>query len=463
MMLELHSRLASELELFEPEITAQESGAPGGIFPFPNQDIPRDTHTPSANRKLVWVAGLAAGLALVAAIGWTVQSLRPRPQRDAAPPVVVSAASEWKSSATNLPGQDYPRINSDRRAQFRINAPNAKQVSIIIASSDMGSPLTVAKSDDGLWTITTSPLGIGFHFYRVLIDGVSVADPATEIFSGGGGDWRSSGIEVPTGEDFFETKDVPHGEVREQQVFSPTLGAARRIFVYTPPNYQQNASATYPVLYLLPGRGEDETSWPAQGRVGQILDNLIAEQKAKPMLVVMDGGVARKPGEPETPFRGATSDSSQRSSTLEEVFLNDLVPAIDREYRTIPDGRHRALAGLSLGGMQAFAIGFGHPEHFASIGGFSGGGSVQGTTLRPQITPRDPIMDAGVVNRPSGILFLSVGVEEPEGWLSRVKQSHEALKAAGINHVYYESPGTGHEWHTWRRSLREFASLLFQE
>ena len=214
-----------------------------------------------------------------------------RSRDNAVTPTIAAPApeSEWTRSVTNLPGQEYPRINSERRAQFRILAPNAKQVSV-----NIGRPLTVTKSEEGVWTITTAPLGIGFHFYRVNIDGASVADPATQVFRGGGGDWHSSGLEVPTGEDFHEQRSVPRGEVREQRFYSQVTAESRRIFVYTPPEYQQNPSARFPVLYLLPGNGEDETCWSAQGRASQILDNLIAEQKAKPMLVVMDGGVARR-------------------------------------------------------------------------------------------------------------------------------------------------------------------------
>lgn len=456
LRVELHSRLASQVDLFVPASTQEPGTVADGVFAFPNGSATRPARGIGATRKVIWTAALAACVALVAAINW--RTPRPSPERDLAPKPVVSV-DDWKPSVTNLPGLAYPRINSERRAQFRIEAPNANHVSINIGSSNMGSPHTVTKSDDGTWTITTSPLGIGFHFYRVLIDGVSVADPATQIFSGGGGDWRSSAIEVPTGEDFHEVRAVPHGEVREQRYFSQITGESRRIFVYTPPGYERDTSARYPVLYLLPGGGEDETCWPAQGRVGQIMDNLIAEQKARPMLVVMDGGVARRRGESETPPR----DVSQRFFTLDEVFVRDLVPTIDRTYRTIDDGGHRALAGLSRGGMQAFAIGLRHPELFASLGGFSGAGGVQGRPFDPRMSHGGVMADAEAFNRSMRLLFLSVGAEEPEWMLSSVKRYGEALQAAGIKHVFHESPDTGHEWHTWRRSLREFASLLFKD
>jgi enterochelin esterase-like enzyme len=279
---------------------------------------------------------------------------------------------DWKPSPTCLPGQDYPRINSERRAQFRVKGPDAKDVSVSI-----GKPLVVTKGDDGVWTITTSPLGVGFHFYRVLIDGANVADPATEIFRGGGGGGLSSAVEVPTpGEDFHEPKDVPHGEVRERWYFAKTTRAWRRIFLYTPPNYEQEPTARFPVLYLQHGGGEDERCWPVQGRVSHIMDNLTAEKKAVPMLIVMERGAARKPGEPDMPLRppsssGPPQDWSHIFETFVSVFVDDLVPMIDRTYRTIPDREHRAMAGLSMGGMQTFLIGLGHLDLFAYLGGFT--------------------------------------------------------------------------------------------
>lgn len=451
LRVELHSRLASQSELFVPGTE--------NIFVFPTPKLRRSALRLLPKRKMVWALGLAAGLALLAGVGWQLRRLNPTSHAEA--PTVAASASDWKPSVTNLAGQDYPRINSERRAQFRINAPNAKRVSVNIGSANMGSPLTVTKSDDGVWTITTSPLGIGFHFYRVLIDGASLADPATQIFRGGGGDWLSSGIEVPTGEDFHEWKGVPHGDVREQRYFSRITDSERRAFVYTPPDYERNPSVKYPVLYLLHGGGEDETCWPAQGRVGHILDNLIAEQKARPMIVVMDSGVARRPGESDTPFRSSADGS--RFATLDEVFMSELIPMIDQTYRTSPDRGHRALAGLSLGAAQAFAIGFRHFDQFAHLGSFSFAGGPPGRSFDPR-TAYDGIMaDPDAFNRQMRALFVSAGADEPEWMLSSVDQYRQTLQAAGINHVFYRSPDTGHEWHTWRRSLREFASLLFKD
>jgi enterochelin esterase-like enzyme len=374
---------------------------------------------------------------------------------------------DWKPSAANIAGQEFPKINSERRAQFKIKAPEAKDVAV-----NIGRPLVVTKSDDGVWTITTSPLDVGFHFYRLLIDGASVADPASEIFRGGGGGGLSSGIEVPTGEDFYELKDVAHGEVSERWYFSKVTQAWRRVFVYTPPDYQQKTSARYPVLYLQHGGGEDERGWAVQGRVSQILDNLIAQKKAQPMLIVMGRGSALKPGEQPTPFRppqqaqpganaarqaGPPRDLSRMFASLDEVFVKDLIPMIDRTYRTKANRAYRAMAGLSMGGMQTRAIALAHLDMFSHIGIFSGG------TVDPANTSQ-----VAALKEKAKLVFTSYGSREltnanplRSGGDPRVDV--EALKRAGINAVFYLSPETAHEWHTWRRSLHEFAPLLFQK
>jgi enterochelin esterase-like enzyme len=450
---ELHSRLASDPDLLVAAECPRISQARGSVS-FSNRDRGRPFRNVNKQQKMIWTIGLAACLVMLAAASWLLRRAQPKGDQK---PMVAAAESDWKPSTGNLPGNEYPRINSQRRAQFRIKVPNARHVAV-----NIGNPLTVTKSDDGVWTVTTAPLAIGFHFYQLVIDGESVPDPATPVFRGGGGDGFSNGIEVPTGEDFHERKNVPQGEVREQRYFAQTTDDWRRIFVYTPPGYHQHANLRFPVLYLLPGAGEDETCWSAQGRVGQILDNLIAEGKAKPMLVAMEGGVARKQGEPDTTWR-QPPELSRRYTTLDEVFVNDLIPTIDRTYRTIADAEHRALAGLSLGGAQAFAIGLRNPDKFAHVGAFSGVGGGPGRSFDPRTGYRSVMADAEAFNKRMRVLFISIGEDEP-GWVSNTARSyHEYLQAAGIHHVFYESSDTGHEWHTWRRSLREFASLLFKD
>jgi enterochelin esterase-like enzyme len=223
------------------------------------------------------------------------------------------------------------------------------------------------------------------------------------------------------------------------------------------------------VLYLQHGGGEDERGWVAQGRVSQIMDNLIAEKKARPMLVVMEKGYARKPGEPDVPLRppsGTNSippDFGRMFSAVEEVFIKDLIPMIDRTYRTKPDREHQAMAGLSMGGMEAFVIGLENLDQFACLGGFSGAGGGFGTGMFDPKTSHGGVMaDPKAFNEKVRVLFMSIGTAEPERMYNSVKKYRDAVDAAGIKNVYYESPGTSHEWLTWRRSLHEFAPLLFQ-
>ena len=204
LRVELHSRLASQSELFVSGMASNLEPVTENSFAFPSLEPRRAEPRVITTQNVIWAMGIAACLALLIGVAWQLQRLNPT--SNAATPAVAPmsdvAATDWKPSVTNLAGEEYPRVNSERRAQFRIKAPDAESVSVNIGSANMGSPLTVTKSDDGVWTITTSPLGIGFHFYRVTIDGTSLADPSTQIFRGGGGDWHSSGIEVPTGEDF---------------------------------------------------------------------------------------------------------------------------------------------------------------------------------------------------------------------------------------------------------------------
>src|SRR5262249_14128075 len=230
---------------------------------------------------------------------------------------------------------------------------------------------------EGVWTITTEPLVPGFHYYTFVIDGARVSDPNSETFFGVSR--MMSGIEVPEkGVDFYDPKDVAHGEVRERWYHSKSTDTWRRCYVYTPPDYDSNSSRRYPVLYLQHGAGEDERGWPTQGHVNFILDNLIAAGKAKPMIIVMDnggGGAAfaggpRGRGGPPPAGRGGLGNFG----AFQEILLDELIPMIDSTYRTISDREHRAMAGLSMGGMQTMQIGLGHLDKFAYLGGFSGGG-----------------------------------------------------------------------------------------
>ena len=376
---------------------------------------------------------------------------------------------EGTPAPTNVRGAQYPRILDDNRVAFRIKAPDAQKVEFgFFDNTRYGA----TKDKDGVWTATTTnPVVPGLHYYRMWIDGVQVNDPASQTFFGTGKD--TGCIEVPEkGVDYYMPKDVPHGEVRERHYFSKTTEGWRRIFVYTPPGYDADREARYPVLYLQHGGGEDETGWPRQGRMAFIMDNLIAAKKARPMLVVMEQGYARRPGEPAVPTappRPAQPgqappprpDFSRMFTAFEDVVIKDLIPMIDATYRTIPDRENRAMAGLSMGGMQTFQITLKNLDKFAYIGGFSGAGGGFGGPFDVKTAHGGVMADADAFNRKVKVLWLGIGTTEPQRMYESVKNYHEALGKAGIKHVYYESPGTSHEWLTWRRCLNEFAPLLF--
>jgi len=384
-------------------------------------------------------------------------------------PAGIQIGSDAKSASSNVPGQPYPKIDSERRAEFRMRAPNAEKVQVDVG----GHKYDMAKDGQGTWSVVTPPLVVGFHYYSIIVDGVAVADPASEVFFGMSK--MASGIEVPSpGEGFFDAKNVPHGEVREHWYYSKTKSTWRRCFVYTPPDYASNPTARYPVLYLQHGYGEDARGWSTQGRANFILDNLIAAGKATPMIIVMDdGGIAsglgggrgrgaRGPGGPP-PATGTNASPraggfgaggmTEMLGAFTPVLLDDVIPMIDSTYRTLSDRGHRAMAGLSMGGGQTFMITLNHLDKFAYIGGFS--------PAVPQADFDRISTDPEGFNKQVKLLWLGTGTVEREG-NPNILRLHEALDKAGIKNVYYESPGTAHEWLTWRRDLCQFAPLLFQ-
>jgi enterochelin esterase-like enzyme len=362
-----------------------------------------------------------------------------------------TTTDEAQPASTNIPGQSYPQIDSQQRATFHLSAPDAHQVAV-----QVDKYYEMVKGPDGVWSVTTDTLAPGFHYYSLIIDGVWTMDPASETFFGMGRE--ASGIEVPEkGVDFYSAKDVPHGDVRARWFFSKTMQSWQRCFVYTPPGYDNNIKTRYPVLYLQHGFGEDERGWGNQGHLNFIMDNLIASGQAKPMIVVMaNGGIA----EGQRP----TGDLSQRpvgpflGGQFENVMMDELIPMIDSTFRTQADRDHRAMAGLSLGGMQTLQITLKHLDHFAYIGGFSAAGGIF-----PDMTTSygSVFADPQKFNKQVKVLFLSDGTEEGHGTDGN-RKFHQTLDAAGIKNFYYESPGTAHEWQTWRRSLFQFAPLLFR-
>ncbi len=374
--------------------------------------------------------------------------------------VLLYAQGDGSAPATtNLMNQSYPRVYADGRASFRLLAPKASKVQL--AGALGAAPLEMAKGEDGFWTLTIPPAVAGFHYYWFLVDGVAVNDPGSEAFFGYGR--PTSGIEIPKpGEDFYWPKDVPHGQVRSLPYLSKVTGQWRRAMVYTPPGYDQNPRARYPVLYLQHGAGEDETGWSRQGHVHFILDNLLAAGKAKPMIVAMDKGYAMRPGEqaqPRDPDRMARERAAGtlRASTFESVVVEDLIPLIDRTFRTRPGRDHRAIAGLSMGSMQAMQIGLRHLDKFSSIGLFSGA-----TVTADLETGYDGVFRNAVeFNKKVHLFWLGAGGAESR-LVQALETSDAALKKHGIEHVVYISPDTAHEWHSWRRHFHDFAPRLFR-
>lgn len=385
----------------------------------------------------------------------------------------AQAGDDSKPASSNVMGAQYPRISSDLRATFRLRAPDAQKVQVQVGADQTHYEL--AKGADGTWTGTTPPLVPGFHYYFFFVDGAQVSDPASHAFYGYSRD--SSGIEVPEkGVDYYEPKDVPRGDVRAHWYYSKITEAWRRCFVYTPPGYDTNIRLRYPVLYLQHGSGEDETGWSNQGRVNFIMDNLIAAKKAKPMIVVMDRGYATKAGElapappaaPGAPPAGRGAQPGRGpvfggTSAFEDVAINELIPMLDSTFRTLPDREHRAMAGLSMGGMQTFQITLNHLDKFAYIGGFSGagGGMGRGAAFDVKTAYNGVLNDAAAFNKKVKLVWVGAGSAELNGIGASVVSFRDALQKAGIKVVYYESAGTAHEWLTWRRDLNEFAPRLF--
>ena len=388
----------------------------------------------------------------------------------------TAPATAAHPSPYNFARVQYPQIESDGRVTFHFTAPDAQkvQVNIVSVTHDM------IKGENGVWSYTSDPQAPGFHNYWMIVDGAIVLDPNVESFVGYS--HLCNGFEIPDPDgSFYEIKNVPHGNLQYKNYYSKTTSSWRHIYVYTPPDYEAKKSTRYPVLYLQHGGGEDYRVWTKMGRANVILDNLIAEGKAKPMIIVMETSVDPSPGaRGGGPGRGAgagagTINSVARpggaigmttSSTgagagrrgggggfnvtdFENRLLGDLIPFIDANFRTKANQANRAMAGLSMGGMQTHTITMAHMDTFSHIGLFSGGS-----------IPVSEIKDMKAFKKQAKVVFFSFG--SLEGGSVNAKAAAAALKDAGVNAYYYESPGTAHEWQSWRRSLREFAPLLFQ-
>lgn len=356
--------------------------------------------------------------------------------------------AEGIPAITNIPEAAYPCVDAQSKATFKIYAPEAKDMKIDIC----GRKYPMNRAADGSWSVTTDPLVEGFHYYFVIVDGVAVNDPASETFYGCGR--QASGIEIPEKAEeaayYTFNKDIPHGQVRECPYFSESEQAQRRCFVYTPAEYETRHDKKYPVLYLQHGMGEDERGWHEQGMMANILDNQIAAGQCVPMIVVMDYGNCgyihgTRPGETRDEF----------GASFTPIMLNELIPFIEQTFRVKTDRDNRAMAGLSWGGHETFQITLNNLDKFSHIGSFSGALFFLADGIDKACG--GVFNDADAFNNRVHTLFLGMGSEENFG----SDKISEALKRAGINHTYYISPGTHHEWLTWRRCLNQFLPLIF--
>ena len=366
-----------------------------------------------------------------------------------------------QAAATNIQGAPYPRVHADRSVTFRIQAPEARKVQV-----RLGGTFDMTRGDDGVWSVRIPPQAPGFHYYSLVIDGVAVNDPGSETFFGTSR--QSSAVEVP--------------ETRRQLLRGAGTSRTGKSasFATTPASPKRGAGPSSirlrDIARATPGircctcstaAAEDERGWVVQGRADLILDNLIAGKKAVPMIIVMDKGYAVAAGEkPYVHTPGQPFDMRRMSSLpeFEHVVIRDLIPAIDGHYRTLTDREHRAMAGLSMGGGQAFDIVLRNLDRFAYVGGFSGvPGGNGGPVLNPRTDFGGVLADAEAFNKRMKLVWFGIGTTEPESMAKGMRGFREAIVSAGIRHVYQESEGTSHEWLTWRRFLNDFAPRLFQD
>lgn len=393
----------------------------------------------------------------------------------------AQVVEDFKPATTNQEGKQYPMVNSQRMVRAQISAPEATSVKLDIG----GVKYDMVKDENGVWTGESAPQDEGFHYYQLNIDGASVPDPGSKYYYGASR-W-GSGIDIPAAdEDFYTVKNVPQGSVNEVYYYSTVTEKMRHCYIYLPAAYRENPDKKFPVLYLQHGMGENETGWSAQGKTGIIMDNLIAAGKAVPFIIVMDNGLNARPanmpegqpafgagprpqggqpgqGRPQGQFTpgqgrpqgGAPGQGGQRRprggfggfNAFQDVLLKDIIPMVEKNYRVIADTEHRAMAGLSMGGMQTRSITMANPTTFAYVGMFSGG------TFRAE-----DLKESADFKKTNKVLFMSCGGKENMG----VDKAAEDLKAIGINAHSYVSPETAHEWQTWRRSLYQFAQLIFK-
>jgi enterochelin esterase-like enzyme len=379
-------------------------------------------------------------------------------------------SSDFKPATSNVLDAPYPKVDSKSRVEIRFKAPEASKVRVNFWS---GPKADMEKQPDGFWTFTTPPMAPGLHYYTVIVDGAEVSDPASTAYFGGS-KWASA-VEVPeAGVDYYLPTNVPHGQVRQVWYHSSVTGTWRDAFVYLPPDYDTATKTRYPVLYLQHGGGEDETGWVRQGKANFILDNLLASGTTKPMIIVMANGYATRAGYVVPDLTGKAFGSpefmkvmQERMGAFEDDMTQVLIPFIDKTFRTLSDRDHRAMAGLSMGGMQTFQVTFDHLDLFSYIGGFSGAGGMRmlrGDQKWDMKTDfNGALADPAAFAKRVHLLWIGVGTDEPAMMKNGIEKLNASLTEANVQHVLYESPGTNHEWQTWRRDLKDFAPRLFQE
>ncbi len=375
----------------------------------------------------------------------------------------IAQDTTYKPSPANQAGKQYPMVNEKGQVKAKVLAPDANYVQL-----DIGAvKYDLEKDEEGYWIGESAPQDEGFHYYQLNIDGASVPDPGSKYFYGASR-W-GSGVEVPAHDkEIYALKDVPHGTVREHIFYSEISESFKRTFVYTPPEYEKNTDKNYPVLYLQHGGGENETGWSSQGKANLIMDNLIAEGESVPFIIVMSDGnwAFRRP-----PANDDATDEDGNEAAEEEdaprqwppqgwadgfknMLIQEIIPMIDSKYRTIADQDHRAMAGLSMGGMQTRVITLANSDVFSHVGMFSGG------SISPEDVEENPDFKENV-----DLLFISYGSKElnnGRGFGGDPEENTNKLKEMGMNTHFYVSPETAHEWQSWRRSLYEFAPLLFK-
>ena len=389
------------------------------------------------------------------------------------PSVTENVTEDFKPALNNQANHQYPMVNSQRMVRAQISAPNATSVGLDID----GKIYSMTKNENGVWTGTSAPQDPGFHYYQLNIDGASVPDPGS-LYYYGASRW-GSGIEVPSDDqDFWQVKNVPQGSMNEVYYYSSVTEKMRHCYIYFPNEYYTNTTKKFPVLYLMHGMGENEHGWAEQGHTAQIMDNLIAEKKAVPFIIVIDCLDAQIPGQQGGGFGGFGGFGGQRpggpsadaqapqgqapqggqrraggfggmamTGPFMDVLIKDIIPMVEKNYRVIADSQHRAMAGLSMGGMTTHGVTLANPTTFSYVGMFSGG-----------TFSVSELEDNADFKKTNKALFMSCGSKENMG----VMEAAENLKKIGINATGYISEGTAHEWHTWRRSLYQFLQLCFK-